>query len=292
MARRRLITGILFISPWVVGFLAFTLFPIAASLYYSLCDYRVLSPPRFVGLANYSTLVRDEYFWRSLLNTAFMFIELPIAVAFGIGIAMLLNQAVKGLPFFRTVFYLPAIVPTVAVSMLWLWIFNPDLGLMNAALSKFGFPTFGWLVDPKSAKPAFIIMDLWGVGSGMIIYLAALQGVPQHLQEAAALDGAGTLSRVRHVTLPAISPVIFFMVVTGMIGLFQYFTQAFIMTSPRGGPEHSTLFYALYLFQNAFEYFKMGYACATGWILFVISVIATVVVFRTSARWVYYEEER
>jgi len=289
---KRLITGLLFISPWIVGFLAFTLYPILASLYYSLCDYRILSPPRFVGLANYSTLVRDEYFWRSLFNTAFMFIELPIAVALGIGIAMLLNQAVRGLPFFRTIFYLPAIVPTVAVSMLWLWMFNPDLGLMNAGLSKFGLPTFGWLVDPKSAKPAFIVMDLWGVGGGMIIYLASLQGVPQHLVEAAALDGAGTLSRIRHVTLPAISPVIFFMVVTGMIGLFQYFTQAFIMTSPRGGPEHSTLFYALYLFQNAFEYFKMGYACAMGWILFVISVIATIVVFRTSARWVYYEEER
>ena len=289
---KRLITGLLFISPWIVGFLAFTLYPILASLYYSLCDYRILSPPRFVGLANYSTLVRDEYFWRSLFNTAFMFIELPIAVALGIGIAMLLNQAVRGLPFFRTIFYLPAIVPTVAVSMLWLWMFNPDLGLMNAGLSKFGLPTFGWLVDPKSAKPAVIVMDLWGVGGGMIIYLASLQGVPQHLVEAAALDGAGTLSRIRHVTLPAISPVIFFMVVTGMIGLFQYFTQAFIMTSPRGGPEHSTLFYALYLFQNAFEYFKMGYACAMGWILFVISVIATIVVFRTSARWVYYEEER
>jgi multiple sugar transport system permease protein len=292
MKSRRLITGLLFVSPWLVGFVVFTFYPIAASFYYSLCDYRVLSPPRFVGLANYSMLARDQYFWRSLLNTAFMFIELPIAVALGIGVAMLLNQAVRGLPFFRTVFYLPAIVPTVAVSMLWLWIFNPDLGLANAGLERLGLPRLGWLVDPATAKPAFILMDLWGVGGGMIIYLAALQGVPQHLHEAAALDGAGPLQRVRHVTLPAISPVIFFMVVTGMIGLFQYFTQAWIMTNPRGGPENSTLFYALYLFQNAFEYFKMGYACAMGWILFVLSLIATILVFRTSARWVYYEEGR
>ncbi len=290
--RRRLLTGLAFICPWIVGFLAFTFYPIASSLYYSFCEHRVLSPPTWVGAANYVELVRDEYFWRSLLNTAFMFLELPLAVAFGIGIAVLLNQAVKGLAFFRSVFYLPAIVPTVATAMLWLWIFNPDLGLANAGLQKIGFPGLSWLVSPTTAKPSFILMDLWGIGGGMIIYLAALQGVPEQLHEAAALDGASALQRFRHVTLPAISPVVFFMVITGMIGLFQYFTQAFIMTDPRGGPEHSTLFYALYLFQNAFEYFKMGYACAMGWILFVISMIATVIVFRTSARWVYYEEAR
>lgn len=290
--KRRLLTGLGFISPWIIGFLVFTFYPIAASLYYSFCDYRVLSPPVWVGVANYVELVRDEYFWRSVLNTAFMFLELPLAVALGIGLAVLLNQAVKGLAFFRSVFYLPAIVPTVATAMLWLWIFNPDLGLANAALESLGLPALPWLVSPTTSKPSFIIMDLWGVGGGMIIYLAALQGVPEQLHEAAALDGANALQRFRHVTLPAISPVIFFMVITGMISLFQYFTQAFIMTDPRGGPEHSTLFYALYLFQNAFEYFKMGYACAMGWILFVVSVIATIIVFRTSARWVYYEEAR
>ena len=290
--RRRLVTGLLFISPWIVGFLVFTLGPILVSLYLSFCDYRVLTGPHWVGLGNYRQLAADAYFWRSLGNTAFMFIELPLSIIVGIALAMLLNAGVRGQPAFRTIFYLPAVVPTVASAMLWLWIFNPDIGLANTLLDQAHLPTLGWLVDAATSKPSFIVMDLWAVGGGMIIYLAALQGVPQHLYEAAEIDGANAWQRTWHITLPSISPVIFFMVVTGVIGFFQYFTSAYIMTSPRGGPEHSTLFYALYLFQNAFEYFKMGYACAMAWILFFISLVATLVVFRSSARWVYYEEGR
>jgi len=290
--RRRLLTGLLFISPWIFGFLVFTLGPIIISIYLSFCDYRVLTPPVWVGLDNYRQLFHDQYFWKSLSNTAFMFLELPLGIFVGLGLAMLLNASVRFQPGFRTIFYLPSVVPTVASAMLWLWILNPDIGLANAVLERLHLPTCSWLMSATTSKPSIMLLDLWGIGGGMIIYLAALQGVPQHLYEAADLDGASSWQKVWHVTLPSISPVVFFMVVTGIIGIFQYFTQAYIMTVPRGGPEHSTLFYALYLFQNAFEYFKMGYACAMAWILFIISLLATLIVFRSSARWVYYEESR
>ncbi len=290
--RRRLWTGLAFISPWIFGFLVFTLGPVLVSMYLSFCDYRVLTPPQFVGLANYRELLRDQYFLKSLSNTAFMFLELPAGIILGLGLAMLLNASVRFQPGFRTIFYLPSVVPTVASAMLWLWIFNPDIGLANAVLDMFHLPTSSWLVSATTSKPSIMIMDLWGIGGGMIIYLAALQGVPQHLYEAADLDGASPWQKVWNITLPSISPVVFFMVVTGIIGIFQYFTTAYIMTKPRGGPEHSTLFYALYLFQNAFEYFKMGYACAMAWILFLISLVVTLIVFRSSAKWVYYEEGR
>jgi len=288
--QRAVLQGLLFISPWLAGFLIFTLYPIIASMYYSFCDYRVLSPPRWIGLGNYRMLLGDhDYFWRSITNTAFMFLELPIALVLSIGIALLLNQKLKGMALYRTIYYLPAIVPTVASSVLWLWVLNPEYGLANAALSRLGLPPLGWLTDPNWSKPAFILMDLWGIGGGIVIYLASLQGVPQHLYEAAEIDGASAWQKTRHVTLPMLTPVIFFNLIMGVIGTFQYFTQTFIMT--QGGPENSTLFYALYLFQNAFQFFRMGYACAMAWILFIITLIATLIVFRSSARWVYYEGE-
>jgi multiple sugar transport system permease protein len=286
--------GLAFISPWLAGFLIFTLYPILASLYYSFCDYRVLSPPRWVGLRNYVELFTDhDYFLPSLYNTAFMFIELPIALALSVGIALLLNQKLRGMAIFRTLCYLPSVVPTVASAILWLWLLNPQYGLVNATLRFLHIPTVEWLSSPIWSKPAFIVLDLWAVGGGMVIYLAALQGVPQHLYEAADLDGASAWRKTWHITLPAISPVIFFNTILGIIGTFQYFTQTFLMTgSPPGGPANSTLFYALYLFQNAFAYFRMGYASAMAWVLFVLTVIATLIVFKSSARWVYYEGEQ
>jgi multiple sugar transport system permease protein len=289
LGRRRVIQGLLFVSPWLIGFLVFTAYPVVASLYYSLTDYRVLRPPHWVGLSNYTTLLTgDEYFWRyAVYNTAYMFLELPASVALGVGLALLLNQKVRGMGFYRTLFYLPSVVPTVAASMLWLWVLNPQYGLANVMLQRFHLSPLGWLTDPRWSKPSFILMDLWGAGGGMVIYLAALQGVPEQLYEAALLDGAGAWRRFWHVTLPMISPVVFFNVILGVIGTFQYFTQTYIMT--QGGPELSTTFYALYLFQNAFEYFRMGYACAMAWVLFLITLGATLVVFRSSARWVYYE---
>lgn len=289
--RRRLLVGLAFVSPWLLGFLCFTLYPVVASFYFSLTDYRVLSPPHWVGFANYATLLAgDEYFWRfAVWNTLYMFIELPLATAAGVGIAVLLNQRVRGMGFFRTLYYLPSVVPTVAVAILWLWVLNPQYGLMNTALGALHVPPVGWLTDPKWSKPSMILMDLWGVGGSMVIYLASLQGIPEHLYEAAALDGVNAWQRFWHVTLPMLSPVVFFNVIMGVIGTFQYFTQTFIMT--RGGPNLSTTFFALYLFQNAFEYFRMGYACAMAWLLFALTLVATLVVFRTSARWVYYEGE-
>lgn len=288
--RARLFTGLLFLSPWLIGLAVFTAYPIAASFSYSLTDFPVLRPPRWVGFANYAYLLTgDEYFWRfAVFNTLYMFLELPLSIVLGVGLALLLNQRLPGMALFRTIFYLPVLVPTVAVALLWLWLLNPQYGLANQALQHVGLSPLGWLADPRWSRPAFIVMDLWGVGGGMVIYLAALQGVPEHLYEAAVLDGANAWQKLRHVTLPMISPVIFFSVIMGVIGTFQYFTQTFIMT--RGGPELSTLFYALYLFQNAFEFFRMGSACAMAWLLFGITLVATLIVFRTSARWVYYEE--
>jgi multiple sugar transport system permease protein len=292
-ARRDFWLGIAFISPWLVGFFALTLYPVLASLYYSFCEYRVLSPPRWIGLRNYIELFSDhDYFLPSLANTAFMFIELPIGLALSVAIALLLNQKLRGMAFFRTLYYLPSVVPTVAASILWLWLLNPEYGLVNKTLEWLHLPTTEWLQSPVWSKPAFIVLDLWMIGGGIVIYLAALQGVPEHLYEAAELDGASPWRKTWHITLPAISPVIFFNLILGIIGTFQYFTQSFLMTgSPPGGPANSTLFYALYLFQNAFTYFRMGYAAAMAWVLFLLTLLATLLVFRSSARWVYYEGE-
>ncbi|MCL6474617.1 MAG: sugar ABC transporter permease [Firmicutes bacterium] len=293
--RQHNLQGWLFVSPWLAGFFVFTLYPILASLYYSFCDYRVLTPPKWVGLANYAALLTDrDYFLPSLWNTLFMLIELPLALIIGLTMALLLNHKIPGIGVFRTIYYLPSIMPVVAVAVLWLWVLNPQYGLLNAVLTSllapFGLQPPGWLADPKWAKPAFIMMDLWAVGGSVVIYLASLQNVPAHLYEAAEIDGAGSWHKTIHVTLPMISPVIFYNLIMGVIWTFQYFTQTFIMT--QGGPQNSTLFYALYLFYNAFRDFRMGYACAMAWILFILTLIATLIVFRTSARWVYYEGER
>ena len=293
---RRIRAGLLFISPWLLGFLVLTVYPVIASAYYSFTEFRVLSPPKWVGLRNYAELFTDrDYFLPSLANTVFMFIELPIALALSVGIALLLNQKIRGMAFFRTLFYLPSVVPTVATAILWLWLLNPEYGLVNRGLGTMGIPGPGWLQDPVWSKPGFIVMNLWMVGGNIIIYLAALQGVPEHLYEAAELDGASAWSRTWHVTLPAISPVIFFNLVLGVINTFQYFTQPFMMTgSPGtqpGGPANSTLLYPIFLFQNAFAFFRMGYASAMAWILFLITVLATLLVFKSTARWVYYEGE-
>jgi multiple sugar transport system permease protein len=283
--------GLWFISPWLIGFVLLTLYPILATLYLSFTDYRVLSPPRWVGWANYRELLLDtENFWPSLGNTVFFFLELPLALILGLALALLLNQKLRGMTIYRTLFYLPSIVPVVANAMLWLWLLNPEHGLVNTGLRAVHIPAPAWLASPLWAKPALIVMDLWAVGGSMVIYLAALQGVPTSLYEAADLDGANAFQKLVSVTLPAISPVIFFNLIMGVIGTFQYFTQTFVMT--KGGPDKATLFYALYLYQNAFQYFRMGAACAMAWLLFLVTLAATFLVFKTSAGWVYYEGER
>jgi multiple sugar transport system permease protein len=284
--------GLLFASPWLIGFAVFVAYPICASLYYSFCAYDAIRPPHWVGLQNFQRLfTEDDLFWKSLWNTLYMVVVgLPVSLAASLGIALLLNQKLRGISFYRTLYYLPSITPVIATSILWLWLLNPEVGLINIVLMKLGFAhPPAWLTDPHWAKPALILMGVWGAGGGMVIYLAALQDVPVPLYEAASLDGANTLQQFRHVTLPMLSPVILFNLIMGLIGSFQYFTQAYVMTN--GGPQDSTTFYALHLFNRAFLDFKMGYASAMAWILFLITLACALLVFRTSARWVYYGGE-
>ena len=286
--RRSLLVGLLFISPWLVGFLTLSLYPFAASLYYSLTQYSILSSPVFIGLTNYRNLfTQDPDFWNSLGNTLYYTVfAIGLGTVMAIGMAMLLNMKVRLSAVYRVIFYLPSITPLVASAIVWSFLFNPQYGLIDAGLQLMNLPTIGWLSDPAWSKPALVIMSLWSVGTAMIIYLASLQDVPVDLLEAASLDGAGKARQFWHITLPAISPVILFNVVTGMIGSFQYFTQAYVMTN--GGPAGSTLFYSLQIYRQAFLFFKMGYASAMAWILFVIVLAATMIIFRSSARWVYY----
>jgi multiple sugar transport system permease protein len=297
--------GLLFTSPALIGLAVFTVYPVFALLYYSFCRYTALKPPTWVGLGNYNSLMRDRLFFESLYNTAyFSILAVPLGIIVAFGIAVLLNAKVRGLAFFRTIFYITSIVPVVASAVLWLWILNPQYGLINVAIESFsglvqslgarlgldlpGFVGPGWLADPKWSKPALILMSAWGIGGSMVIYLAGLQDVPQDLYEAASLDGASPWRKTWHITLPFMSPYIFFTAVMGLIGSVQYFTQAWVMTGGTGAPANSTMFFAMYLFQNAFQMFKMGYACAMAWLLFLVILAATLLLFKTSARFVYY----
>jgi multiple sugar transport system permease protein len=292
--RRRLVNGLAFCSPAIVGLLMFMAYPIVASLVYSFCRYSVLRPPTFVGGGNYTHLAQDELFYKSLVNTGFYAaIAVPLGIAVALGLALLLNTKLRGLPLYRTFFYVPSIVPMVASSVLWIWLFNPQSGAINAVLRPLmgalglGEPP-GWLADPAWSKPAIILWSVWGIGGAMVIYLAGLQDVPQELYEAAEVDGAGPWRKFRNITLPFMSPHLLFTFIMGLIGAFQFFTPAYVMTNGQGGPVDSTLFYSLYLFQVAFFDFKMGYACAMAWILFLLILAATLLIFRTSARHVYY----
>ena len=288
------IAGFAFVSPWLVGLLVLTAGPILVSIVYSFCRYDVLHPAEFVGLDNYRLLFTDDpLFWKSLANTAFMMIGVPVGMAIGLAIAMLLNTEVKGMQAYRTVYYLPAIVPMVAASLLWIWVLNPEVGLVNSLLRTSGvsdppnwLQSSSWLVGSKTS---IMLMGLWSAGSGMVIWLAGLKGIPQHLYEAAEIDGAGVFGRFVNVTLPMLSPYIFFNLIMGVIGTMQVFTQAYIMTE--GGPDDSTMFYAYYLFNNAFRYFKMGYASALAWILFIIVLALTLFQLKIAPRWVHYESD-
>ncbi|MFA6107124.1 MAG: extracellular solute-binding protein [Candidatus Latescibacterota bacterium] len=297
--RRRLwrsesLAGYLFAAPWIAGFALLTAGPVAVSAVYSFCRYDVLHPARFVGLENYRRLLTDDpLFWRSLANTAYMMLGVPLGMAAGLGIALLLAREIRGMRVYRTVYYLPAIVPMVASSILWIWVLNPEVGLVNALLRTLGIAdppnwlqSASWLLGSKSA---IILMGLWSAGSSMIVWLAGLKGIPRHLYEAAEIDGAGPWGRFLHVTLPMLSPYIFFNLIMGIIGTMQVFTQAYIMT--QGGPDDSTLFYAYYLFNSAFRYFQMGYASALAWILFVVILLLTLVQLKLAPRWVHYEAE-
>ena len=281
--------GWLCASPWIIGFILFTGGPILFAIVVSFCDYDLLNPARFVGLANYRWMfTRDPLFWKVIGNTLFMVIGIPLGMALSLAIALLLNLEVRGVAVWRTFFYLPSIVPAVASSILWIWIFNPRIGLLNNVLSAFGIHGPNWLQDEHTSKIALILMGLWSAGSGMIVWLAGLKGISPSYYEAAALDGANAWQRFRTITLPLLTPYIFFNLIMGLIATLQIFTQSFIMT--QGGPIDSTLFYAYHLFNNAFRFLQMGYASALGWFLFLAVFALTLVQLKLSKRWVHYEE--
>lgn len=286
--RRKLVVGLLFISPWILGFLAFTLLPMLTSLFYSFTNYSVLSPAQFVGIQNYVDLFQDDLFRTSLANTMyFVFIGVPVGFIVAFLLANLLNQPVRFRGLFRTVFFLPAVTPLVAVAMVWLWTYDTQFGLVDGFLSGHGLPAIPWLSSPQWAKPSIIIIQAWGQGTTIVIFLAALQGVPANLYEAATIDGAKAIRRFLHVTVPMCTPAMFFVLITGLITAFQSFTLPWILT--QGGPSNATELYGVYMYQNAFVNFKMGYASAQAWILFLIIMCLSLIMVKVSGRWVYYE---
>jgi multiple sugar transport system permease protein len=293
LRRKEAVEGYLYISPWILGMLAFTLFPFVASLFLSLTDYMVIARPRFVGVSNYiSALTQDELLWGSLRRTLyFAAVSVPLGIAGSLFCAILLNQGLKGTALFRTMYFLPSLTPLVALALLWQWILQPQFGVLNFLLGKVGIPGPGWLASTTWAIPALILMVLWAtIGGGqMVIFLAGLQGVPQELYEAVEIDGGGTWRKFRHVTLPMISPTMFFNLVLGIIGALKVFTVAYVATE--GGPAYATWFYVLHLFNQAFKYTNMGYASALAWIFFVIVLLFTYIQIRISRSWVYYAGE-
>lgn len=291
--RINLRNGLLFASPYLIGFAAFTFYPLVMSLYYSLCHYNVISPPVWCGLDNFKTLfTEDPIFWKSLWNTMYFTVfSVPLGLALSIGLALMLNQKVRGQAVYRTVFFLPSIVPVVASGVLWLWVLNPQNGLINSTLLSLGIEGPGWIADEYWSKPSFVLMSLWAVGSAMVIFMAGIAEVPQSLYEVAEIDGAGKFRKFLNVTLPMITPTILFNLVMGLIGAFQYFTQVYVMTAGKGTPADTTMFYALYMYKNAFNYLRMGYASAMAWLLFLVILGATVGVLVSSKRWVHYHGE-
>jgi multiple sugar transport system permease protein len=293
--REETVAFYLFASPWLVGFVLFTLGPMLAAVYLSLTDYDMVSAPRWTGTRNfYKMLFADKLFWHSLRVTfTYAVLYVPLLLTLALGIALLLNQRLRGMHVFRTVFFLPTILPAIASVILWWYLFNKDYGLINTVLGLFGVRGPAWLEVSETALWAVIVIALWGFGHTMVIFLAGLQGVPQELYEAAEIDGAGQLAKFRNVTLPMISPVMFFNLTIGTIGALQVFTPAFVLGSVisgigMSGPGNSLLFYALYLYNNAFRFLQMGYAAALAWFLFVVIVLITLVHFAVGRRWVHY----
>ena len=292
LARREAAAGYVFLSPWLIGFILLTAGPMIASLYFSFTQYNIVDPPKWIGTENYVRMFNDPLFWQSLKVTLyFAFMSLPSGLILGFMLAIMLNQKIPGVNLWRTLYFLPSILSGVAVTLLWIILFNPQVGAINLLLEKFGVKGPGWLNDPDWAIPSLVIMSLWGVGQSMIIYLAGLQGVPVDLYDAAKVDGANSWQRFRSVTIPMMTPVLFYNLVLGLIGTFSYFTQVYVATKGLGGPARSTLFYNLYLYQAAFKYNEMGYASAMAWVLFIIILVLTALVFRSSSLWVYYEGE-
>ena len=291
MKRRETLWAMFFLSPWIIGFLVFTLFPIVASLWFSFTNYNIVNPAgaKFIGLDNWDFLFnKDNVFRQSLGNTLYYALGLVIiGTSTDIFLAMLLNTKIRGRATYRLIYFIPVLIPAVAGALIWVWILNPQRGILNFGLDVIGIKGPNWLGSIHWVKPALIMMAVWGSGRAIIIFLAGLQEIPTHLYEAARIDGAGVLSVFRHVTLPLLTPVILFNVIVGLIFSFQAFTEPYVMT--QGGPANASMMYGLHLYYQAFENLRMGYASAMAWLLFGIILLSTLIVFRGSRRWVYYE---
>lgn len=300
-SRRNYLTVMIFLSPWLLGFLMFVIYPSLATLYYSFTHYDMLSAPQWVGLANYKFMfTKDPLFWQSLRNTIWIIvIGVPLSILFAISTAYVLTRPKRGVGVYRTIYFLPTMVPAVAAALSFVFLLNPG-GPLDTVLRFFHIPAPLWFLDPTWSKPALVLLGLWGVGTTMIIFLSALLDVPAHLYEAADMEGAGPWQKFRGVTLPMISPVIFFSAVIGVIYGFQYFTEAYVASASVGGststggpslgyPQGSTLFYGIWLYQQGFQNFHYGYASAMAWMLFLIILVCTLVLIRSSNRWVFYQ---
>jgi multiple sugar transport system permease protein len=289
--RREAIEGYLFVAPAVIGFLLFTFFPMIASFALSFTEYNLLSSPEWIGFDNYVAMAKDEFFWRSLRITAtYAVVGLPLGLLLGLLVALLLNQQVPGISIWRSLYVLPSVLSGAAVVVLWRWLLNPEFGLLTVMLGYLGIKGPDWLGSTAWALPSLILISLWGFGGSMLVYLAGLQGIPQELYEAVEVDGGSAWDKFRTVTIPMLSPVILFNLVIGLIAAFQFFTEPFGLTE--GGPENSTLVYMLYLYRNAYLYLDMGYASAMAWVLFLLVLLLTLLVFRSTPMWVHYESER
>lgn len=291
--RNETIAGVSFTLPAIIGFIALTLVPMVVSLILSFTDYSIFNTPKFIGLTNYQRMFSgsDLFFYNSLKATAYYtLLSVPASILFSFVIALILNSDIKYRAFFRTVFYIPTIVPAVASAVIWLWILNPDFGLVNSLLEKVGLPTSSWLFDEKSVIPTIVMIGLWSTGGTMVIFLAGLQNIPRPYYEAIEVDGGNSFHKLKNITIPLMTPTIFFNTIMAIIGAFQVFTQAYIMTN--GGPNDASLFYVYYLYREAFQNTNMGYASALAWVLFIIIVVFSTIILKTQNKWVYYEGEK
>jgi multiple sugar transport system permease protein len=287
---RNTINGLLFAAPWLIGLTVFWIYPTLASAYYSFTQFNAVQTPKWIGLANYIELfTNDANFLAAVRNTLyFAIVSIPLAVLLAFTLALMLNTKIRGQVVYRTIYFLPTLVPEVALAMVWIYLFTPGTGLVNVPFQWLGINRLCWLTCPQMARQTLVLLALWIIGQQVILYLAGLQDVPRDLYDAADVDGAGFWRRLRHITVPMLTPVIFFHVITSVIGALQFFAIPFIMTGGTGFPANSTLFYSIYMYKQAFQYFNMGYASAMAWLLFVTTLIVTLVIFRSARLWVFY----
>ncbi len=289
--------GFLFALPWIIGFFVFSFYPIAMSAYYSFTDFNAIKEPTWVGLENYKHLFTDPLFYKSMSNTLFfVVVSVPLTIMLALVMAMLLNLKVRGRAIFRSVFFIPSILPLVASTMIWIWILDPLDGYLNKLLHIFGVPTINWLGNPLFTHWSIILIALWGIGTTMVIFLAAIQDVPKELYEASSIDGAGTIKKFFHITIPGIAHVMLYQIILAVINGFQYFSQVYIIITAQsgnlvqgaqGGPQNTLLMYPLYLYYNAFSFLKMGRASAMAWILFLVVGLLSILLVKGSKKWVY-----